>query len=92
LDHNGGFASIRTLPTDFNLSGYSGFRIRVKGDGRTYQFRIRVDDRYDGVAFMHDFQTVDDVWLEIDIPFALFVPTYRGKTLQNVKPLKVTEI
>lgn len=92
LENNGGFASIRTRPSDFDLSGYSGIRIRVKGDGRSYQFRIRVDDRYDGIAFKQDFRTVDNVWLEFDLPFGLFIPTYRGRVPSNVGPLNAAEI
>ncbi len=92
LENNGGFASIRTLPRDFHLGDYQGIRIRVKGDGRVYQYRIHVDDYFDAVAFKRDFQTTDDVWMDIDLPFASFLPTYRGKILQNEKPLVAAKI
>jgi len=92
LENNGGFASIRTRPKDFVLGGYQGIRIRVKGDGRVYQFRIHVDDYFDAVAFKRDFQTTDDIWVEIDLPFASFVPTYRGRILENEKPLVAARI
>lgn len=87
LENNGGFSSIRTLPADFELDGYSGIRIRVKGDGRTYQFRIRTSEAYDGVAFKSEFQTSEDEWLEIDLPFDRFLPTFRGRILENIPPL-----
>lgn len=92
LENNGGFASIRTRPKDCVLGGYQGIRIRVKGDGRVYQFRIHVDDYFDAVAFKRDFQTTDDIWVEIDLPFASFVPTYRGRILENEKPLVAARI
>ena len=92
LENNGGFASIRTRPKDFDLGDYQGIRIRVKGDGRVYQYRIHVDDYFDAVAFKRDFQTTDDIWIEIDLPFATFLPTYRGRILQNEKPLVAARI
>lgn len=90
--NNGGFSSIRTLPKDFELQGYKGIKIRVKGDGRIYQFRIRNDRAFDGVAFKQDFKTIDNTWMEIDLPLASFLPTFRGRILTNVKPISATEI
>ncbi|MFH1700557.1 MAG: CIA30 family protein [Candidatus Zixiibacteriota bacterium] len=92
LENNGGFASIRTLPKEFNLCEFNGLRIRVKGDGRAYQFRIRTDGKYDGIAFKHDFSTDPSDWIEIDLPFASFLPTFRGRILRDVKPLVAAEI
>lgn len=92
LKNNGGFASIRTLPKDFHLGDYQGIRIQVKGDGKVYQFRIHVDDYFDAVAFKCDFQAADDIWTEIDLPFASFLPTYRGRILQNDNPLVAAKI
>jgi NADH dehydrogenase [ubiquinone] 1 alpha subcomplex assembly factor 1 len=92
VENNGGFASIRTLPKDFGVGDYKGLRIRVRGDGRVYQFRLRLDDNFDGIAFTREFQTTKNRWLEIDLPFASFVPTYRGRILRNVKPLIAADI
>ena len=92
LENNGGFSSIRTLPRDFGVGDYEGLRIRAMGDGRVYQFRLRLDDDFDGIAFVQEFQTTENTWLEIDLPFASFVPTYRGRILRNVKPLVPADI
>jgi monofunctional biosynthetic peptidoglycan transglycosylase len=92
LENNGGFSSIRTLPKDFGAGDYRGLRIRVKGDGRVYQFRLRLDDNFDGIAFTQEFQTTENSWLVIDLPFASFVPTYRGRILRDVKPLIAADI
>ena len=43
LENNGGFASVRTIPDDFALGGYTGLAVRVKGDGRRYMLRLHLD-------------------------------------------------
>jgi len=92
LENNGGFASIRTKPKDFGISGFEGIRIRVKGDGRTYQFRLRTDRYLDSVAFKHEFVTIEDTWVELDFPFSSFIPTYRGRIMTDVKTLEAADI
>lgn len=92
LENNGGFASIRSLIADLNLGDYRGIRIRVKGDGRTYQFRLRTDRNLDGIAFKQEFDTIENEWIEAELPFASFVPTYRGRILTDVEPLDPADI
>ena len=50
LENNGGFASVRRLVND-DLSRADRVRIEVRGDGRSYQFRLRRGDRFDGIAW-----------------------------------------
>lgn len=92
LENSGGFASVRTVLSRRNYSGFDGFRIRVKGDGKRYSFRARNDDRFDGVVYKFDFETVPGEWMEIDLPFAGFIPTFRGRTLDDVPPLDSANI
>jgi len=92
LENNGGFASIRSQPTDFGLGDYLGIRIRVMGDGRTYQFRLRTDRNLDGIAFRQEFETIDNEWVEVELPFASFLPTFRGRILTDVGPLDPADI
>ena len=92
LENNGGFSSIRTTPQDFDLDGYTGFRIRLSGDGRTYQFRLRGDANFGGIAFKYEFKTEADTWIEIDIPIASCIPSFRGRILSDVAPIKPSQI
>lgn len=88
LENNGGFASIRyLLDKPRNLATATGLVIRVRGDGRSYQLRLRDDDGFDGAAFRAGFETTEGEWVEALIPFDDFVPTFRGRTLTNVPPL-----
>jgi len=92
LENNGGFSSVRTLPANYRLKKYTGIKIRVKGDGRKYQFRIRTNSSFDGVAFKQEFTTAPDEWTEIELPFESFLPTFRGRILQDIPPLDPDEI
>jgi monofunctional biosynthetic peptidoglycan transglycosylase len=92
LDNNGGFASTRTKPRSLDLDGYDGIQVRVKGDGKTYQFRLRTDDRFDGVSYRYPFATEANAWITIDLPFREFVPVFRGRILDDVEPIMPEDI
>lgn len=87
LENSGGFASVRTVLERRNYADFTGFRIRVKGDGKRYSFRARNDERFDGVVYKFDFETVPGEWLEIELPFSGFKPSFRGRILDDVPPL-----
>ena len=53
LDFGGGFASVRSVFKSFNAYNYGGILILVKGDGQTYQHRLRQEEQFDGVAFFN---------------------------------------
>ncbi|TVQ08222.1 MAG: CIA30 family protein [Bacteroidetes bacterium] len=92
LENNGGFASVRTRAMQFQLDGFKGILIRVKGDGKTYQFRLRTSDRFDGVAYRYHFETKANQWQTIAIPFDEFVPVFRGRILRDVEPVSPKNI
>ncbi|MEL7538715.1 MAG: CIA30 family protein [Pseudomonadota bacterium] len=89
----GGFSSIRSQPLDLDLTAYTGIRVRVRADGRRYTWRLTTDARIYGreVAYWANFATVADEWQEVDIPFADFVPRFRGRTLDG-PPLDTSQI
>ena len=87
LDYGGGFASVRSSYENWEIGKFDGFVIKVWGDGKTYQFRCRVGNNFDGVAYRQYFQTNNENWQEIRLPFSKFVPTYRGRIISNAAPL-----
>ena len=87
LKYGGGFASVRSSYENWEIGNFDGFVIKVWGDGKSYQFRCRMGNNFDGVAYRHYFQTNNENWQEIRLPFSKFVPTYRGRILSDVKPL-----
>ena len=91
LENNGGFASVRMISREFNFDGYEGIELRINGDGKKYQFRIRVDNRFDGISYRHIFETKSGEWITVRLPFGEFVPTFRGRILDE-DPLSPDQI
>jgi hypothetical protein len=87
LENNGGFASVRTALSQPDLSPYAGLVVRVRGDGRRYQVRLRTDGSFDGIAYRAEFDTEADTWTTVVLPFDAFVPTFRGYVPRNAPPL-----
>lgn len=92
LENNGGFASIRRIPRAYGLSDHQGLEIRVKGDGNTYQLRLRTSDGWDGVAYRARFATSGDGWETLRLPFDSFVPSFRGRVVRGAPPLDPKDI
>jgi hypothetical protein len=92
LENNGGFASVRTSFSSLDLSPYTGVTLRVRGDGRPYQLRFRMDGSFDGVAHGSGFDTVPGEWVEIELPFTSFQPTFRGRVPRGAGPLDPARI
>lgn len=83
--NSGGFASVRTknfIPP-FNLSGYEGVELRVRGDGNRYKFLLRTETQWDGVGYSYSFDTVANTWIDVRIPFAQLVAVFRAKTVKD---------
>ncbi len=85
LENNGGFASVRR-PLDADLAATRGVRLKLRGDGRRYQFRVRLDDRWDGVAWRAEFATSEN-WQVLEIPFDAFEPVFRGRPVEGAGPV-----
>lgn len=80
----GGFSSIRSSPEEPALAGREAIRLRVRGDGRTYTFRL--DTGNARAAYWAEFATVKDEWTEVRLPFDSFVPRWRGRKLDLPPP------
>lgn len=94
LESNGGFASARTLPGPWIQAGTEALALRVRGDGQTYQLRLRTSDAFDGPSYAASFQAPSGEWAELLLPLADFRATFRGRQVkaepllpENVKTL-----
>ena len=92
LENNGGFASVRALAPDGVLADRSALILRVRGDGRTYQVRLRTDRQFDGISYMAEFSTVEGEWQEVRIPLTEFQPTFRGRRPSGAQPLSPANV
>lgn len=80
LERNGGFASVyRTEDRHLELTK-SAIAIRIKGDGRTYQFRLRTLESF-GVSYSASFITKKGEWLEHSFTSEDFKPVFRGRAV-----------
>ena len=79
LENNGGFSSVRYAPGTMHVEDADRFVLRVKGDGKRYQFRVKpeANDRHSYVAYFR----AGESWQEVEIPFSAFQPQFRGRSL-----------
>lgn len=92
--NSGGFASVRTrnFEPPFNLAGYEGVELCVRGDGNRYKFLLRTETKWDGIAYSYSFDTVASSWMSVRIPFADLTPVFRAKTLKDCPPIDPSSI
>ncbi|WP_339657245.1 CIA30 family protein [uncultured Maribacter sp.] len=80
LDNNGGFCLVRHDLERIKVEGYSSFEIRMKGDGKKYQFRCKSSDQQRH-SYIYPFISVKD-WKIMTIPFKKMEPYFRGDSLK----------
>lgn len=80
LENNGGFSLVRHRFDPLNVEEFEKFFLRIRGDGKRYQFRVKSDlnERHNYVAY---FQTTGE-WQTVEIPFREMVPNFRGRRLE----------
>jgi hypothetical protein len=79
LENNGGFSSVRYRCGKTAVGGHSKICVRLKGDGKKYQLRIRANSE-DRHSFIQPFSTSGE-WEEIEVDLSEMYPTFRGRKL-----------
>jgi uncharacterized surface protein with fasciclin (FAS1) repeats len=93
LDNNGGFSQVRTAVPEGTFAGTTGLRMRVKGDGRTYQCDIRSSRvRLMAGGYQRVFDTKPGQWIEVEIPFSECALNSFGQRVRNAAPLDPASI
>jgi uncharacterized surface protein with fasciclin (FAS1) repeats len=92
LENNGGFASIRTRPADLEMGGYDTMALRVKGDGRTYNFNLRTSSSRAAGSYRAPMKTQKNAWQEIRISLNDFEYTAYGRRVRGVEPLRADKV
>ncbi|MDA9343903.1 CIA30 family protein [Algibacter sp.] len=81
LENNGGFSMVQYGFDTKTVSNYTKVCIKLKGDGKTYQFRIK-ENESDYYSYVTSFETSKD-WETIEIPFNSMYPAFRGRKLDS---------
>ncbi|MEX1384043.1 CIA30 family protein, partial [Lutibacter sp.] len=79
VENNGGFSSLRHRFDKLDVSKFKKIKIRLKGDGKKYQFRIK-PSMFNQYSYVYHFQTNGD-WQTIEINLTDFTPVFRGRKL-----------
>ena len=81
LDNNGGFSSVRHGFNKLNIEKFKSIVLKIKGDGKKYQFRIKHKSS-DYASYITSFSSSGE-WQEIEIPLNSMYPSFRGRKLDE---------
>ena len=80
-ENYGGFASVRYSMKKTKIEKATTVRIRLKGDGKNYQFRIK-NKSSDYFSYIKTFSTSGD-WQIVEMNLSDFYPSFRGRKLNK---------
>jgi NADH dehydrogenase [ubiquinone] 1 alpha subcomplex assembly factor 1 len=92
LENNGGFASVRTKPTELDIKAGDTIVLRVKGDGREYVLNLYSKSRRMAFSYRAALPTTKDEWTEVRVPLEDFIPTAFGRRVQGMGPVEPDQI
>lgn len=81
LENNGGFASVRYDMNTLKLKDTQKVIIRLKGDGKNYQFRVKNKEQNE-YSYISEFSTSGE-WQHITIELKEMYPSFRGRKLDR---------
>jgi NADH dehydrogenase [ubiquinone] 1 alpha subcomplex assembly factor 1 len=81
LENNGGFSSLRYATEKTDVTEFSKISVKLKGDGKNYQLRIKGDSN-DYHSYIMPFKTSGE-WQEIEINLQDMYPSFRGRILDK---------
>ncbi|SDN46801.1 CIA30 family protein [Vreelandella arcis] len=94
LENGGGFASVRRKPNGFEptLANALGLALTVRGDGRTYQLRLKSTSLGDASAYRVKFTPSQNAWETLHFPWDTFEAVRRGTVLTDAPPLHPSDL
>jgi monofunctional biosynthetic peptidoglycan transglycosylase len=74
-------------------SGTTPILIEIKGDGRSYQLRLRTNKGFDGVAYVATFSSNrSDTWQTLIFNEEDFVAQFRGQIVSRAPSLSFSDV
>ena len=94
LENGGGFASVRRTPSGFEptLANAQGIALTVRGDGRTYQLRLKSTALGDASAYRVTFTAAQNGWEVRHFLWSDFEAVRRGTLLSDAPDVSPSEI
>lgn len=94
LENGGGFASVRREPNGFEptLAGAPGIALTVRGDGRTYQLRLKSTALGSASAYRVKFTPAQDAWETLHFSWDAFEAVRRGTVLSDAPAVTPSDI
>jgi len=94
LENGGGFASVRREPNGFEptLADAHGIALTVRGDGRTYQLRLKSTSLGNASAYRVKFTPSQDAWETLHFSWDAFEAVRRGTVLSDAPAVTPSEI
>ena len=94
LENGGGFASVRREPNGFEptLADAQGIALTVRGDGRTYQLRLKSTSLGNASAYRVKFTPSQDAWETLHFSWDAFEAVRRGTVLSDAPAVTPSEI
>ncbi|MFY0603571.1 MAG: CIA30 family protein [Flavobacteriaceae bacterium] len=80
LENNGGFSSVRYRFPTKDVSKYNKIIVKLKGDGKIYQFRVKTSS-YDYHSYITYIKTTNE-WQTVTINLSDLYPSFRGRKLK----------
>ena len=90
LKNNGGFASIRSAPSNYSIVNIKNLCLCILGDGHRYKLNLRMDNYPDGINYQALF-TPPGEWSEVIFSYDDFKPCFHGDSV-SAPPLDFSRI
>ena len=90
LKNNGGFASMRSAPSNYSIVNIKNLCLCILGDGHRYKLNLRMDNYRDGINYQALF-TPPGEWSEVIFSYDDFKPCFHGNPV-SAPPLDFSRI
>ncbi|MEO0897835.1 MAG: CIA30 family protein [Bacteroidota bacterium] len=80
LENNGGFSRVQRQMQHKDLSAFKGIKVKLKGDGRKYDFTLEKHNNYVGPTFRKSF-VAEEKWKTYYFAFDEFDESFFGRKM-----------